>query len=162
MMRLGGTEEQIIARGSDWCTDVARVGCALYQVAGFPCRIVNLFNLNAAYSGHVIVEVYRSGIWGAIDANSGVVYQRDEDDGAPATTWELMNDAELVIRHKSPEAWFTHPDQFTAAGIANYYVRDADLYDYAITGLNDYYRAILSMAEQGWPGGLRWLHGEDR
>ena len=160
MMRLGGTEEQIIARGSDWCTDVARVGCALYQVAGFPCRIVNLFNLNAAYSGHVIVEVYRSGTWGAVDANSGVVYQRN--DGVPATTWELMNDAELVIRHKSPEAWFTDPDQFTAAGIANYYVRDSDLYDYTVTGLNDYYRAILSMADQGWPGGLRWLYGEDR
>lgn len=158
MMRLGGTEEQIIARGSDWCTDVARVGCALYQVAGFPCRIVNLFNLNAAYSGHVIVEVYRSGIWGAVDTNSGVVYQKDG--GVPATTWELMNDAGLVIRQESPEAWYTHPEQFTAAGIANYYVRDSDLYDYAVTGLNDYYRAILSMADQSWPGGLRWLHGE--
>ncbi len=63
-MRFGGTEEQIIERGSEWCTDVARVACALYQVAGFPCRIVNLFNLNAAYSGHVIVEVYRSETWG--------------------------------------------------------------------------------------------------
>ncbi|MCY3737030.1 MAG: hypothetical protein OXG13_11545 [Gemmatimonadaceae bacterium] len=29
-MRFGGTEEEIIERGSDWCTDVARVGCALY------------------------------------------------------------------------------------------------------------------------------------
>ena len=158
MMRFGGTEEQIIERGSDWCTDVARVACALYQVVGFPCRIVNLFNLNAAYSGHVIVEVHRSGTWGAVDTNSGVVYQKD--DGTPATTWELMNDAELVIRHKSPEARYTHPEQFGAAGIANYYVRDLKLYDYAVTGLNDYYLAILSMAGQGWPGGLRWLHGE--
>ena len=41
-----------------------------------------------------------------------------------------MNDAELVLRHKSPTAWFTHPDQFTGAGIANYYVRDSDRYDY--------------------------------
>ena len=46
-------------------------------------------------------------------------------------------------------------------------MRDSDLYDYAVTGLNDYYRAILiygiygrSMADQGWLGGLRWLHGE--
>ncbi len=49
-LKFGGTEEEIIARGTDWCTDVARVGCTLYQVAGFPSRIVNLFNLNAAYS----------------------------------------------------------------------------------------------------------------
>lgn len=158
-MRFGGTEEQIVERGSEWCTDVARVGCALYQIAGLPSRIVNLFNLNAAYSGHVIVEVYCSETWGAVDTNSGVVYRRD--DGVPTTTWELMNDDALVNRHKSPEAWCTAPEQFTAAGVANYYVRDAKRYDYAVSGVNDYYRAILSMGGQGWPGGLRWLHGED-
>lgn len=158
-MRFGGTEEQIIARGSEWCTDVARVACALYQVAGLPCRMVNLFNLNAAYSGHVVVEVYWSETWGAVDTNSAVVYCKE--DGAPATTWELMQDDALVNRHRSPEAWCTVPEQFTAAGIANYYVRDAQRYDYAVSGINDYYRAILSMGSQGWPGGLRWLHGED-
>ncbi len=157
-LKFGGREEEIIARGTDWCTDVARVGCSLYQVAGFSSRIVFLFNLNAAYSGHVIVEVYRIGTWGAVDTNSGVVYRNDEE--RPSTTWDLMNDAELVRRHEGPEAWFTHPSQFNAAGIANYSVQHSELYDYTITGLNDYYRAILSMAEQGWPGGLRWLHGE--
>ena len=157
-MRFGGTEEQIIDRGSDWCADVARVGCALYQVAGFPCRLVCLFDLQAAYRGHVIVEVHRSGRWGAVDPISGVVYRTD--DGAPATTWELMNDADLVKRHAGAEAWYTNPEQFTAAGIANYRVRDAARYDYTVTGVNDYTRAVLSMADRGWPGGLRWLHGE--
>ncbi len=159
-MRFGGTEEQVIERGSEWCTDVARVGCALYQLAGFPCRIVNLFNLNAAYSGHVIVEVYCSETWGAVDTNSAVVYRKDN--GVPATTWELMNDDVLVNRHKSPEAWCTAPEQFTSAGIANYYVRDTKQYDYSVSRLNDYYRAILTMGGQDWPGGLCWLHGEDR
>ncbi|MCY3763537.1 MAG: hypothetical protein OXH50_20010 [Gemmatimonadetes bacterium] len=157
-MRFGGTEEQIIARGSDWCADVARVGCALYQVSGFPCRMVYLFNLDAAYSGHVIVEVHRSGKWGAVDTSSGVIYQ--EEDGVPASTLELMNDAHLVKRHAGPDAWYTNPEQFTAAGIANYNVCDFELYDYEVTGLNDYTRAVLSMADRGWPGGLRWLHGE--
>ncbi len=27
-----------------------------------------------------------------------------------------------------------------------------DLYDYVVAGLNDYYRAILSVADRGWPG----------
>ena len=157
-MRFGGTEEQIIERGSDWCADVARVGCALYQVAGFPCRMVYLFDLQAAYSGHVIAEVHRSGKWGAVDSRSGVVYRTDG--GAPASTWELMNDAGLVERHAGPEAWYTNPEQFTAAGIANYHVRDAARYDYPVTGVNDYTYAVLSMADRGWPGGLRWLHGE--
>ena len=39
---------------------------------------------------------------------------------------------------------------------------DSDTYDYTVTGLNEYYRAILTMANKGWPGGLRWLHGESR
>ena len=157
-MRFGGTEEQIIERGSDWCADVARVACAVYQVAGLPCRMVYLFDLQAAYSGHVVVEVHRSGKWGAVDPSSAVVYRTAL--GAPATTWELMNDAGLVKRHAGPEAWYTNPEQFTAAGIADYRVRDAALYDYPVTGVNDYTRAVLCMADQGWPGGLRWLHGE--
>ena len=157
-MRFGGTEEQIVERGSDWCADVARVGCALYQVAGFPCRMVYLFDLRAAYRGHVIVEVHRSAKWGAVDPISAVVYRTG--DGAPATTWELMNDAGLVERHAGPVAWYTNREQFTAAGIADYHVQDAARYDYPVTGVNDYTRAVLSMADRGWPGGLRWLHGE--
>ncbi|MDE3260198.1 MAG: hypothetical protein OYM47_20380 [Gemmatimonadota bacterium] len=159
-LKFGGTEEEIIARGTDWCPDVARVGCTLYQIAGFPSRIVNLFNLNAAYSGHVIVEVHRLGTWGAVDTNSGIVYRKD--DGGPATTWDLMNDAELVMRHEVPEGRHMRPSQFASAGIANYKVRDSDSYDYTVTGLNEYYRTILTMAKRGWPGGLRWLHGETR
>ena len=157
-MRFGGTDEQIIERGSKWCADVARVGCALYQVAGFPCRMVYLFDLQAAYSGHVIVEVHRSGKWGAVAPISAVVYRTEGR--APATTWELMNDAFLVNRHAGPQAWYTNPEQFTAAGIAEYHVQDAARYDYPVTGVNDYTRSVLSMADRGWPGGLRWLHGE--
>jgi hypothetical protein len=158
-MQLGGTEEQIIARGSDWCTDVARVACVLYQIAGFPCRIVHLFDLDRAYSGHVIVEVRRTEVWGAVDSSSGVVYRQPEGD--PATTWDLMNDPALVTAHQGPEAWYTSVGQFRAAGISNYYCWQTDKYDYTIAGLNEYYTSILSMADQKWPGGLRWLYGED-
>lgn len=69
-MRIGGTEEEIIRRGSDWCTDVARVGCVLCQVAGLPARLVYLADTTQAYSGHVIIEVYRGGLWGAVDPRS--------------------------------------------------------------------------------------------
>lgn len=158
-MQLGGTEEQIIERGSGWCTDVARVACVLYQTAGFPCRIVHLFDLDRAYSGHVIIEVYRTGIWGAVDSSSGVVYRQPEGD--PATTWDLMNGPALVEAHQRPDAWYTSVGQFKAAGISNYFCWKASKYDYTITGLNEYYMSILSMADQKWPDGLRWLYGED-
>ncbi|MEW6358969.1 MAG: hypothetical protein AB1696_21735 [Planctomycetota bacterium] len=160
-MRIGGTEEEIIERGSDWCTDVARVACVLCQIAGFPCRIANLFDLHRAYSGHVIVEAHRAGSWGALDSSTGVVYLKAG--GQPASVWDLMNDAELVRTHGSdPRAFYTTVDQFRAAGLANYFSWEQGRYQYPVSGLNDYYVSILEMSNKGWPGGLRWLHGEDK
>ncbi|MEW6753561.1 MAG: transglutaminase-like domain-containing protein [Candidatus Latescibacterota bacterium] len=158
---LGGTEEEVIARGSDWCTDVARVACVLAQVAGMPARLVYLFDLDQAYSGHAIVEVWRDGGWGAVDACTGVVYR---EDGRPASTWSLMRAPDLVAAHRAacPGALYTTAAQFRAAAVANYAIWEARQYEYPVSGLNAYYRSILSMADQGWPGGLRWLHGEDR
>ncbi len=156
-MQVGGTEEEIIRRGSEWCTDVARVGCALYQVAGHPCRLVFLADTESAYCGHVIVEVHREAVWGAVDAGTGVVYRHAN--GTPATTWDLMNDPALVDAH-GPAA-YTRTEQFRAAAVANYFIWKSSRYDYTVTGLNDYYRSILEMSEKGWPGGLRWLHGEN-
>lgn len=159
-MRLGGTEEGIIERGSDWCTDVARVACVLCQVGGFPCRIVNLFDLDRAYSGHVIVEAHRAGRWGALDSSTGIVYAAA--DGLPASVWDLMNNPRLVEGcRRTPRACYTTPGQFRAAGITNYFVWESHRYDYTVTGINDYYFSILSMSGKGWPGGLRWLHGEN-
>lgn len=158
---LGGTEEQIIDRGSDWCTDVARVGCVLCQIAGFPSRLVNLFDTSQAYSGHVIIETYRNGRWGAIDTATWVVYRHE--DGRPASTWELMNEPDLIDwnRRRHRGAYTSTREQFAGAAISYYIVWDSARYDYGVSSINDYYRSILSMANQGWPGGLRWLHGEE-
>lgn len=158
-MLFGGTEEQILARGSDWCTDVARLGCVLYQVLGFPCRIVFLANLKQAYSGHAIVEVHWGSGWGAVDTSTGVVYRSDLR--GPVSVRELMEHPVLVERHQSPQAAYTTAAQFSAAAIANYGVWEAGRYDFSISKVNSYCRSILAQAMSGWPGGLRWLHGEE-
>lgn len=160
-MQIGGAEEEIVRRGSDWCTDVARVACVLCQIAGFPCRIVYLFDLNKAYSGHVIVEAWREGAWGALDSITGVIYRRAG--GQPASTWDLVNDAKLVEAHRDdPRAFYTTVGQFRAAAIANYFCWESGRYDYTVTGPNEYYLSILEMSNRGWPGGIRWLHQEDQ
>ncbi|HUT59494.1 MAG TPA: transglutaminase-like domain-containing protein [Phycisphaerae bacterium] len=160
-MRAGGTEEQIIERGSDWCTDVARVGCALCQAAGLASRLVYLADTDSAYSGHAITEVFRAGRWGAVDMLTNVIYR--SPDGAPASTWELMNHPDWIRAHGlARPSYYTRPEQFRGAAVANYFVQDRCRYDYAVSGLNDYCRSILEMSDKGWPGGLRWLHGEDR
>ncbi|UCH42555.1 MAG: hypothetical protein JSW16_07030 [Dehalococcoidales bacterium] len=159
-IQVGGTEEDIIAWGSDWCTDVARVGCALNQVAGFPCRMVSLFNTDEAYSGHVIIEVYRAGAWGAIDPLTNVIYYRP--DGKPASAWDLMANPVLIECHwKNKTTPYTTAGQFGGVAISNYFVWEREEYDYTVSGINEYYRSVLEMEEQGWPGGLRWIHGEE-
>lgn len=96
-----------------------------------------------------------------MDLTTNVVYRHE--DGAPVTTWELMNDPELVDSHWRDELTpYTYPGKFRAAAIVNYFVWQWKKYDYTVSGVNDYYRSILEMSEQGWPGGQRWLHGEDK
>ncbi|MCY3782804.1 MAG: hypothetical protein OXG79_03350 [Chloroflexi bacterium] len=156
---LGGHEEAIVERGTDWCTDLSRVGCVLCQVAGLPARLVCLFNTSAAYSGHVIVEVLRHGRWGCVDVVNGVVYRHG--DGAPASAWELKRAPDLIAAHRRLHGGYSSPAQFLGAAIVNYFVWEADRYDFTVSGLNPYTRSILEQSMRGWPGGLRWLHGED-
>ena len=95
-MRFGGTEEQIIARGSDLCTDVARVACAMCQMASVPARLVSLFNLSQAHSGHEIIEAFMEGVWGAVDPLNGIVYRHSTCTATLTVgqlrTWDMMND----------------------------------------------------------------------
>ena len=155
---VGGKEEDIIKRGTFWCTDIARVACALYQIAGFPSRIVYLVNPDRAYSGHAIVEVYRGGKWGAIDPLTSVVYFNEK----PVSVWELMKNPKLILKHsKGKNTPYTTPEQFKMAAISNYFIWEDKKYNYTEGKINNYYRSILEMAEKGWPGGLRWLHRED-
>jgi transglutaminase-like putative cysteine protease len=110
-MVFGGTEEEIIERGTDWCADLGRVACALCQVAGIPARIVNLVELGAAYGGHVIIEAWRDGAWGAVDPLHEIVYTHP--DGRPVAV------RELVGREDFP---------YQAAAIANYFISDRESY----------------------------------
>jgi hypothetical protein len=162
LMQFGGTEEEIIIRGSDWCTDVARVGCVLCQIAGFPARIVHLFDIKRAYSGHVIIEVYRNKVWGAVDSLTNVIYR--DSMGKPVSTWNLMSDHHLIKRHylRDKSIMYRALGQFRGAAISNYFVWCWREYDYTVSKINNYYRSILEISNQGWPGGLRWIHGEDR
>jgi transglutaminase-like putative cysteine protease len=159
-MRFGGSEEEIVTRGSDWCTDVARVASGLCQVAGLPSRLVILEDTELAYSGHTIVETWRADRWGAVDAVGNVVYRTEG--GAPATTWDLMSRPELLdAQPVGSSTSGARRGQFSWAAVANYPLGTIDSVDYSVGAINQYYRTILTMSGQGWPGGQRWLFGED-
>lgn len=158
---FGGTEEEIVRRGSDWCTDLARVACLLCQVGGLPARIVNLFDTTMAYSGHVIIEAHVQGRWAAFDPTNGVGFR----DGAktPVSTWEIMTRPAEIVAYDCKQGSANRrfdAKQFRAAAIVNYLIHETGEYNYAVSGINDYYRAILAMSQKGWPSGLRWLFAE--
>ena len=45
--------------------------------------------------------------------------------------------------------------------LVNYNPMEASTYDFTESRANAYYLSILNQSSAGWPGGLRWLHGED-
>lgn len=89
-----------------------------------------------------------------------VIYRHLE--GHPASTWELMNQPPLIETHwKATPSFYARVGQFRSAAISNYFVWEWEYYDCTVSSVNDYYRSVLERSMQGWPGGLRWLHGED-
>jgi hypothetical protein len=77
-MIFGGTEMEIINRGSDWCTDISRVGASLLQCLGIPTRIVILVNSHNAYHGHQVVEAYVDGTYVMCDFLYSVIGKFDQ------------------------------------------------------------------------------------
>jgi hypothetical protein len=71
-----------------------------------------------------------------------------------------MSKPELSEAHQ--EWLYSRPEQFRAAAVSNYFIWERENYDYTVSPINEYYRAVLEMARKGWPGGMRWLHGEER
>ena len=80
-MIFGGTEEEVAERGTYWCTDIARVACIMFQIAGFPSRMLTTANTKYAYCGHEVTEVYYENKWGVADPTSGVAIRYP--DGTP-------------------------------------------------------------------------------
>ena len=159
-MVFGGTEEEIIKRGSNWCTDIARVACIMYQLSGLSSRIIQLFNIYQAYSGHVVNEVFRNNTWGVVDPTCGFVYEYL--DGTPASAWDIMNKKDgIIIKDDRENILEIDFNQFSGVAISNYYINDHVNYDYSISKINQYYRDILEMSNKGWSDGIRWLHNED-
>ena len=148
---FGGTEERILARPTDWCTDLARAACVMLHVAGAAARIVCLFDTARAYSGHQVIEAYVNGYWVCADPVNGFVYEKS--DGTPASALAVMRERRASSSKRN--------GLFRAVFLVNYNPVAASSYDFTESRANAYYRSILTQSSAGWPGGLRWLHGED-
>ena len=85
----GGTEEELIKKGERYCERVARLMCALSEIAGIPARII--FHVSG---GHLTNEVFVEGKWAYIDPRFGLFYL--DEDGRMMSVVEIMTRPELI------------------------------------------------------------------
>lgn len=144
-MRFGGTEKEILSRGTDWCADMARVGAVLLMCNGIPARMVDLVNPGKAYHGHVVVEAYYEGKYGICDFLYGYCFY----DGKPLDAYDLMH---------NPQYLDGYPDDYralySAAAISEYDPMGDHCYE--ISGPNLYTTTLIHGNHNG-----KWIMGED-
>ena len=145
-MSFGGTEQQILQRGTDWCADMARVGTVLLQCLGIPCRILHLVNLNKAYHGHVVGEAYYEGRYGVVDFIYGYQFYGE----TPISARDILRNADVLSAY--PEEY---GGLYSAIGVSEYNPMDASN-DYAISRPNTYYLKLIYTDRHD-----KWIMGED-
>ena len=140
----GGTEEEIIRKGSSMCNEQARVLCILAQIAGIPSRYIGHmvpidYDDPKSGTGHGVSELYIEGAWAYFD-NRGKYFVKS--DGKLASTWDVISEHSLI--DNQPQEVLDHLEQrssmesshrwFSPAAthvIVNYLATDHHRYDYS-------------------------------
>ena len=144
-MLFGGTEKQILDRGTDWCSDMARVGAVLLQCLGIPCRMLYLANPGKAYNGHVVNEAFYEGRYGVVD----FIYGYQFYDRTPKSAFEIQRNPEILAAY--PESY---QGLFSAIAISEYDPCTPGN-NYSISRPNDYYLKLIHTDHENM-----WLMGE--
>ncbi|MFC1582139.1 transglutaminase family protein [Planctomycetota bacterium] len=130
----GGTEEEVIKKGSDMCNEMARVLIFLCQICGLPGRFVG-----HPMGGHGVTEIHVEGGWAYVD-DRGKYFEKA--DGTLASTWDIMQDPSIIDKQpahvrkdlartkglKSTREKFFHPNEITT--VANYNIDNCAHYSY--------------------------------
>lgn len=154
-MFFGGTEKEIIERGTDWCADISRVGATLLQCLCIPSRIVVIVNNDVAYNGHQVVEAYIDGKYMMCDFLYDVVGKVNRT----YSVYDLLNKQELVktiyqsnVKDDSQLDYIS--GLYNLAAISAYDITKE--HNYNISRPNDYYRKMIRMKHNG-----KWQMGEN-
>lgn len=127
---FGGTEEQIIERGSSTAAERARLLGALAQAAGLHARVVFLMRTDPV-ERHAVTEILLPRQWCVFDGYSGRYFARLKS--LYASAWDIQRRPELVDHHPDhgrqryiDSAYYRH------AGIAAYDIADQAKFEYPI------------------------------
>lgn len=155
-MTFGGKEKDIITRGTDWCADMARVGCVLLQCNHIPTRIVHIANIKKAYHAHVICEAFFDNHYAVCDFIYGVMGYNQR----PLSAWEMRSNKELVTEcyRRDYEGYSIINDfegLFSEIAINDYNIMDENN-KFIESKANDYTKRILMENH-----GDKWFMKED-
>ncbi len=144
-MSFGGTEKQIIERGTDWCSDMARVCCVILKCLNIPSRILHIADINKAYNAHVVCEAFYEDEYGVIDPIYGFRFYRDRP----------LNAYYLLKKHNEFSFGYDgYMDLYGAIAINEYDPLGNN--NYSITKPNKYYLQLINSEHKN-----KWFLGED-
>lgn len=144
-MYFGGTEKEILERGTDWCFDMARAAAVLLDCMGIPARFLFLANPHRAYCGHVVLEAYYQQGWGVLDPIFGYIFFRDK----PIPAKDIHSSEQLMAMDKE------YRQLYEQIAVCEYNPMEENTY--AVTQANAYYRRLNSLKQDG-----SWLLNEDK
>ncbi|HUV38392.1 MAG TPA: transglutaminase-like domain-containing protein [Planctomycetota bacterium] len=153
----GGTEEEVIKKGSNMCNEQARVFCALCQVAGIPARYVG-----HVVGGHGVMEAFVEGSWVYFD-NRGKYFVKH--DGTLASTWDLVRNPGIIDRqppavtaelrkgydYSGTRRYFSRVE---VTCLSNYFIRDRSRYSYGWIWNTPELRARVAEVRKEFPAEL--------
>ena len=159
----GGSEAEVIKKGSAMCNEQSRVMIRLAQMAGLPARYVGHITAD-----HGTAEIKLDGAWGHFDIRGHYYHAAD---GRVASIWQLKCDPGLIERQR-PEAAAdilpgrtqamtreqTHPRAITV--IAPYRLTDYGWPNYGWTHNTAALRRRLGAHEKRWRALLKDFHGD--
>ncbi len=145
-MLFGGTEKQIIGRGTDWCADMARVCCVILKCLDIPCRILHIVDTDKAYNGHVVCEAFYENEYGVIDPIYGIRFYTDKP----------INGYYLLKNHNAFSLVYEgYMNLYNAIAINEY--DPLGKHDYTVTRPNPYYLKLINSEHSN-----KWIMGEDK
>ena len=145
-MIFGGTEKEILNRGTDWCFDLTRLAAVILDCIGLTSRFVFVANPYKAYHGHVLLEVYYNDSWGVIDPLYGYIFF----DSKPISAKDILHSSQLNAMDED------YKNMFKQIAIVEYNPNDEDN-KYLISKCNEYTYKINTLNQNG-----NWLLGEDK
>ncbi len=145
-MLFGGSEKQIIERGTDWCADMARVCCVILKCLNIPCRILHIADTDKAYNGHVVCEAFYENEYGVIDPIYGFAFYK----------YKPIGGYYLLKHHDEFSLGYDGYTELYRAIAINEYDPLGDN-DYSVTGPNEYYLKLINCDHND-----TWFMGEDK